>query len=529
MTHFYHVGLIRGGYDLAIWSEVSTEEDPLDVINWEIIASVRVETAGGPIVAFDTKEAGSDLHIATQQEDGRVRYHVHDPGTAAFTISNFPVYIRGDVFSATGQEGQPLTPVVGIGVRADGDVLIGFAVGRPQEGDQTNNVDRDMPDHMAVFMRTTGAFTQIGSTGLWTNFREHGTGLTVVGPATDDRITFASRVTKAEFYFQEDKDDGNLSDQFGSTGTGTGRLSQMFQFDEAVTVPSIKLEINRNNSPTDAIRVRIETDTAGLPSGSTVTNGTSNTIAAADLDILGGSHLQEFIFATPPSLSATTDYHLIIERTGSLNSSNNYDVKVDLSPLSNPYPRGNMAEWDSTNGWVDIPTNYMFFEVIAEVALAIKSVSSTDVLSSKVNLDTDVDIASYILGRGVIDNSTPGEVYIPYIDADDNVSVADFTSAADPTGDITITTGISDVDVLGHSRSNRRSFESASAGTGDQLGTNANEKKASSFILDQDVEVSSIEVEVSKSGSPTDGLELEIREDSGGDPTGITLLLPVRS
>jgi len=76
-----------------------------------------------------------------------------------------------------------------------------------------------------------------------------------------------------------------------------------------------------------------------------------------------------------------------------------------------------------------------------------RSLSSSDVLGTQVDVDIDNSGGGSVLGPGVI--TSGNEIYIPYGDADNTVSVANWTSAADPTGDITLQTGISDNTVLG--------------------------------------------------------------------------------
>ncbi len=83
--------------------------------------------------------------------------------------------------------------------------------------------------------------------------------------------------------------------------------------------------------------------------------------------------------------------------------------------------------------------------------LVTRSLSSTDVLGTEVDADSDVDTASLVIGPGIIDSGN--EIYVPYIDASNQISVAQFTSAADPTGDFTIHTDVGDNTVKGQGAS----------------------------------------------------------------------------
>ncbi len=80
-----------------------------------------------------------------------------------------------------------------------------------------------------------------------------------------------------------------------------------------------------------------------------------------------------------------------------------------------------------------------------------RSISSTDVLGTEVSLDDTCDTASLLVAPGIIDSGN--EIYVPYIDASDKISVAQFTSAADPTGDITTHADVGDNTVKGQGAS----------------------------------------------------------------------------
>ena len=77
-----------------------------------------------------------------------------------------------------------------------------------------------------------------------------------------------------------------------------------------------------------------------------------------------------------------------------------------------------------------------------------RSVDSAGVLGTAISIDGTVDTADYCVGPGIIDSSD--EVYIPYIDASNHISVGQWTSAANPSGDITIHANVGDNTVKGH-------------------------------------------------------------------------------
>lgn len=88
-----------------------------------------------------------------------------------------------------------------------------------------------------------------------------------------------------------------------------------------VTIAQATLELAKVGTPTDNISIEIQTDNAGSPSGTPVTNGTSGTVAGGTLS---ASAFQEttLTFSTPPSLTANTTYWVVLKRSSSLSDAN---------------------------------------------------------------------------------------------------------------------------------------------------------------------------------------------------------------
>jgi hypothetical protein len=94
----------------------------------------------------------------------------------------------------------------------------------------------------------------------------------------------------------------------------------------AVNCSGVKVPVGTKGTPTDNLKISIQTDSAGDPSGTEVG---SLQIAAADLPAWADLkdsfvYARAFYFASALALSASTTYHLVIERTGSLNATNYY-------------------------------------------------------------------------------------------------------------------------------------------------------------------------------------------------------------
>ncbi len=190
---FYTVLLANGGYDIAALKATTT---PTTGTNWsEQNGSVRVETGGGKVVSMWAVEDSSDLHIATQQEDGRVRYHVFDPGTDAWTTKNQVVANPGD----TNFDAVPTDHAVSLALRSDGDVVLVAAY-----NDGSNETLR-------LFIKTTSWINQAEATA-GTASTDY-TGVSVVGPDSSDRISWA--------YLDTTNDDVDLQSVDSGTTLGT--------------------------------------------------------------------------------------------------------------------------------------------------------------------------------------------------------------------------------------------------------------------------------------------------------------------
>ena len=133
----------------------------------------------------------------------------------------------------------------------------------------------------------------------------------------------------------------------GATWTvGDSKLAQSFQVTGATTVDAVGLWLKKVGAPTGNLTVKIQTDSAGSPSGTTVTNGTSSTVAASTLSTSYG--MIAFDFSTNPTLSGSTTYWLVLE-TADSDSGTNY-VVWGADGSTPGYADGAMKSFD-TSSW----------------------------------------------------------------------------------------------------------------------------------------------------------------------------------
>jgi hypothetical protein len=136
---------------LAVVMMKSTVAEPADG-DWISVGGDSAVTSGsGVIRSIWTYEHSSDIYCATHQNDGKIAFHLFDPGTDAFTVSNEKVIEVGD--DGTDYDallGENNSFGVSMYVRSDTDVVVGFA------GD-----DNVGAGHTYVIVRTSGTWGSI--------------------------------------------------------------------------------------------------------------------------------------------------------------------------------------------------------------------------------------------------------------------------------------------------------------------------------------------------------------------------------
>lgn len=139
------------------------------------------------------------------------------------------------------------------------------------------------------------------------------------------------------------------------------QISQGFKCNTSSTVIKVKLWLKKTGTPagTDTITLAIQTNSSGVPSGTPVTNGTATAVDISDTLTTSYAWVT-FTFATAPSLTAGTQYHLVLSGAFTVSGTNyvlwgidNYDVI---------YPDGSMSVYDGTT-WTTEPLYDACFEI----------------------------------------------------------------------------------------------------------------------------------------------------------------------
>lgn len=166
-----------------------------------------------------------------------------------------------------------------------------------------------------------------------------------------------------------DPSDGNspaaeYSDGFANTGYPSSsdwtQMAQGFQVETTATIKAVELYLKRADVNQDAdLYVDIQTDSAGVASGTPVTNGTSDAVSGSKLGTTGGYGWFSFPFSTAPSLTAATQYHVVLRTAAGLGISylwEGHDAGI--------YALGQASYLDPPAGFVALAAVDMAFRVI---------------------------------------------------------------------------------------------------------------------------------------------------------------------
>jgi len=110
--------------------------------------------------------------------------------------------------------------------------------------------------------------------------------------------------------------------------TANERRAQGFKVPANRSASQVSLWLKKSGEPEDNLTLQIQTDNGGVP-GTMVTNGLSSAVAGSNVDTSYG--WVTFSFSTPPQLTANTQYHLVLTRSGSSDSANYYVWGADTS------------------------------------------------------------------------------------------------------------------------------------------------------------------------------------------------------
>jgi len=166
--------------------------DPTVDGNWASVGGmIKIQT----IESLWAFEDGGDIHVATQNDGGEVRYHVFDPGTDTWTTQN--------EFVVKSAPSPTSTIACSIALRSDGDVIIGY--GGDIAGDQAVFYARREGTTWTTDVQVDGA----------TGSNDYRTPVLVLGAS--DRIHFFYKDSTANDLFHRSLSSTNVLDTADQT------------------------------------------------------------------------------------------------------------------------------------------------------------------------------------------------------------------------------------------------------------------------------------------------------------------------
>ena len=206
-------------------------------------------------------------------------------------------------------------------------------------------------------------------------------------------------------------------DSFGIDNPNN-KISQGFKVAETQTVAAIWLRIGKVGIPTSNFRVFIYTDTAGSPNA-LLTNGTATALSGKLLPASttpGNCGWCRFVFATPPTLTGGTQFHIVADSSGANDASNYFTWAMITS--SNTYPFGYFARGTNVPAWTAATTRGMSF--LVELSAAGQILQASGQFDGKLAFGGDGASGVLSMSRGLCSsvplhnlvNTTEGTIYL---------------------------------------------------------------------------------------------------------------------
>ena len=166
------------------------------------------------------------------------------------------------------------------------------------------------------------------------------------------------------------------TDYYIGDQAGTERAqSQSFQLDAASKIKAVQVYIKKANGTPSDLQVRIETNNAGVPSGTLADANLLKTVAVADIPASFGWITVEFASPSSAVLASGTTFHIVLKTAAAANDQN-YNWKADASsPSYSGGARSHSA--DGGSAWTADSAADFLFRILAETSQINQMVQAT--------------------------------------------------------------------------------------------------------------------------------------------------------
>jgi hypothetical protein len=304
-------------------------------------------------------ETDSDISLIAQNADANKPYVRYDKTNNKWIYSN-DGSSSGDVGGGTGTVtgGDGITMTAG-DIDIDTTDTVIFKKTSAGAGDENKVPVLDASGQLAAGFMTTDVKTLVaGSTSVADALHTHNnfgtqsltSGETINGGTNPVPVAIFGTGWRDQILVATNVNDRTASEVNMGDADATTRIGQGFVYTQtgttSIVVNSIVLPLIKMGAPTDNFYIEIQTNNAGVPSGTVITNGTSDVIAGASIDATADCYAPyTFSFSTPPSITSATTYHIVFKRSGA-NDAGNY-VKAEKQG-ANDYAGGTLARYQSS-------------------------------------------------------------------------------------------------------------------------------------------------------------------------------------
>lgn len=367
-----------GSMTLQGWFNFTVFGDVITKLNGSGQRSFRWTVTGGGLSTFYTSADG-------------INYTVTDGVTALSTstwyhlavtydgVNTTKIYVNG-VLDATGTGG-------GAVFASTANVLLGFnpdfagnlvPTGKFQHVSISNTVRTSFPFAMSQANQpTTGYGSETTTQPPSSTFDLYAGGSDGLLYKWDGTTTWTSQFDTRQLVWYETGNDANRV--VGDTGGVETAQAQGFQVAAAQTVSGCSMYLKKAAGTPGNITVRIETNNAGVPSGTLVNASATGTITAFTT---ASYAWVEVTFAGTFALAATTTYHVVLKTAAAANDQN-YTWAADASSPSFSSGANSHSE-DGGSTWTADSTTDMYFRLLAQStsinAMKVTSVGGTQKL-----------------------------------------------------------------------------------------------------------------------------------------------------
>lgn len=210
-------------------------------------------------------------------------------------------------------------------------------------------------------------------TGSSVQYMTLNTGEAINGSATPQVVAIGGTTFKKALRIETGTDQLNYGGNLNGTqamgnADGSTRVAQSFRFTDAdaetITIEQINLMVGKVNAPSDNTYIEIQTNSSAggdHPSGTVITDGTSNNVGSAGLSETAKYNLNAYTFSTPPTITSNTKYWIVWRRSGA-NDAVNYLSWAGIG--SDVYPsHGRSTYTASTVTWTAESANDLYFDM----------------------------------------------------------------------------------------------------------------------------------------------------------------------